>query len=92
MATQKTKTNLFLVLKKEFFNQILEGSKTSEYRIYSEHWQKIIADHKFETVTFQLGYKNQNRITKKVTNIEIIKKELKTYNYVETEVYKIDFK
>jgi hypothetical protein len=52
---------LFLTIKKEFFDQIKSGQKTSEFREYKKHWiQKLMnKDGSFKTydlVLFQNGY------------------------------------
>ncbi|SFI77983.1 ATP-dependent Lon protease [Kaistella treverensis] len=65
--TSKGKDNkqLYLVLAKEWFNEILEGKKTEEYRAFTDHNISrlgIIKDgafvgcRQYETVKFQLGY------------------------------------
>ena len=52
---------LFLTLKKEFYDQIKSGEKTSEFREYKKYWiQKLVnADGSFKTydfILFQNGY------------------------------------
>lgn len=52
---------LFLTLKKEYYDQIKRGEKTSEFREYKKHWiQKLInKDGSFKTydlIHFQNGY------------------------------------
>ena len=52
---------LFLTIKKEFFDQIKSGHKTSEFRAYKKHWiNKLMhADGSYKTydlVLFQNGY------------------------------------
>lgn len=53
---------LYLTLKKEFFNQIEEGTKTSEYREYKEHWIKKLTNpdgtfKHYDLILFQNGYR-----------------------------------
>lgn len=64
-ATKKDKTQLYLVLKGEYFNEILAGTKTEEYREFTDHNISrlgIVEDgifvgcREYETVKFQLGY------------------------------------
>lgn len=61
------KTNqLYLVLKKEYFNEILDGTKTEEYRDFTDFYinrlcevdenGEILDTRKYETVKFQMGY------------------------------------
>lgn len=64
-ATKKDKTQLYLVLKGEYFNEILAGTKTEEYREFTDHNISrlgIVEDgifvgcREYQTVKFQLGY------------------------------------
>jgi len=57
------KSILFLTLKKEPFEQIKSGVKTSEFREYKKHWiQKLLnPDESFKTydlILFQNGYRS----------------------------------
>lgn len=62
----KEKTQLYLVLKKEFFNEIMAGTKTEEYRDFTDFFinklcilddeGEIIACKEYDTVKFQMGY------------------------------------
>lgn len=65
--TSKGKDNkqLYLVLAKEWFNEILEGKKTEEYRAFTDHNISrlgvmedgaFVGCRQYETVKFQLGY------------------------------------
>lgn len=60
---------LHLTLKKEWFNQILAGTKTSEYREYKEFWIKRLMnqDETFKTydvIHFKNGYNKDARFMK----------------------------
>jgi len=50
--------DLFLHVKKEFFNEIKSGEKTEEYRICSNYWNTRFSDDKlpFTRIIIQLGY------------------------------------
>lgn len=60
------KKELFLILKKEWFLEILNGTKKEEYRDFTEFYisrlgvfdddGELIDTQKFDTVKFQLGY------------------------------------
>ena len=64
-------SNLFLILKKEYFIQIQEGTKTVEYREATPYWMNRF-NKKYDTVTFQLGYsKNAPRIDKEIEKVEL---------------------
>jgi len=57
---------LYLVLKKEYFNEILDGTKTEEYRDFTDFYINRLCDvdengeiqgtKKYDTVKFQMGY------------------------------------
>ena len=54
---------LFLTLKKEFYDQIKSGEKTSEFREYKKHWiQKLMNDDgsfkTYDLILFQNGYQS----------------------------------
>ncbi len=74
----ENKTFLFLTIKKEFFDQILGGEKTSEFREYKKHWiQKLMYSHNdfksYDVVLFQNGYKkNAPRIWVEFKGVKII--------------------
>ena len=62
----KETTQLYLVLKKQYFNEILDGTKTEEYRDFTDFFinklcilddeGEIIDCKEFDTVKFQMGY------------------------------------
>lgn len=65
--TAKVKDNkqLYLVLAKQWFNEIVEGKKTEEYRAFTDHNisrlgvvenGEFVGCRQYETVKFQLGY------------------------------------
>ncbi len=76
METSKT---LYLTLKKEFFDQIKSGDKTSEFREYKKHWiQKLMnTDGSFKTydlILFQNGYHtNAPRMWVEFKEVKIVK-------------------
>lgn len=57
---------LYLVLKKQYFDEILAGTKTEEYRDFTDFYinrlclvdekGEILDTKKYETVKFQMGY------------------------------------
>lgn len=49
---------LHLVLKHYWFDKIVSGEKTSEYRVCSEYWNKRFANNQYDTVIFHKGYTN----------------------------------
>lgn len=69
---------LFLILQKEFFDEIIAGTKTKEYREDSDfHDSRFLTkDHnqfkRYDTVIFQNGYhKNARRITVEIKKITL---------------------
>ena len=49
---------LHLVLKHCWFDKILSGEKTSEYRECSEYWNNRLNKKHYDTVVFHKGYTN----------------------------------
>lgn len=63
-------SNLPLVLKYHWFDEIKSGRKTHEYRERSIYWATRLESKHFDTVTFQRGYvKNAEKMTFKVKSI-----------------------
>lgn len=65
MSTQKNENELYLVLQKKWFLEILKGEKKEEYRDFTEYYIKrlavekdgeIVDTRKYYVVRFQLGY------------------------------------
>lgn len=62
----KDKKQLYLVMQKEYFNEILAGTKTEEYRDFTDFYisrlcevdktGEIQGTKKYETVKLQMGY------------------------------------
>jgi len=47
---------LTLHLKKEYFNQIVAGEKTEEYRLATPYWAKRLEDRQYKQVVLLCGY------------------------------------
>lgn len=58
------KNTLHLVLKHHWFDKIVSGEKTSEYRVCSEYWNKRLTNANYDTVVFHKGYTNTTAIYK----------------------------
>lgn len=54
-------SNLLIVLKRVYFNQIQSGEKLEEYREVKPYWEKRL-QKEYKTITFQDGYSTR-RIT-----------------------------
>jgi hypothetical protein len=75
-------TTLYLTLKKEWFDQILAGTKTSEYREYKEFWIKRLANpdgtyKKYNVIHFRNGYNPDSRyMAVELKEIKIFKEKI----------------
>ena len=49
---------LHLVLKHCWFDKIVSGEKTSEYRECSEYWNRRLTNKQYDVVVFHKGYTN----------------------------------
>lgn len=47
---------LHLSLKAEYFNAIVSGEKTQEFRLVNAYWTKRLVDRKYDTIHMTLGY------------------------------------
>lgn len=67
------KTNdLFLTIKKEYFNSILSGEKTEEIRIASTYFENRLLSKKYDTITLQNGYnKNSPRLAAEFLDLDL---------------------
>lgn len=61
---------LHLVLKHCWFDKIISGQKTSEYRKSSEYWNKRLTNRHYDIVVFHKGYTNTTA-TYKILSINI---------------------
>lgn len=66
-------SNLFLILKKEYFDQIASGEKKTEYRAATSYFERILlGKKKYDTVIFQNGYSaNAPRITVEYKGVDL---------------------
>ncbi|RPJ29473.1 MAG: ASCH domain-containing protein [Chloroflexi bacterium] len=49
-------TDLVLHLKREYFDQIVSGEKTEEYRLANPYWTKRLEDRHYDFVVLLCGY------------------------------------
>lgn len=52
---------LFIIIKKQYFDEILSGKKKNEYRLVTPYWVKKIANKEYSSIVFQNGY-NKNAL------------------------------
>ena len=64
LGVMKNETILHLVLKGYWFDKIVSGEKTSEYRQCSAYWNKRLQNRYYDTVVFHKGYTNTVAIYK----------------------------
>lgn len=64
---------LHLVLKHHWFDLIISGKKTSEYRECSEYWNKRLTNKQYNAVVFHKGYTNTT-VTYKISSVAITTK------------------
>jgi len=57
---------LHLTLKKNWFELIAFGKKTTEYREYKPYWERRLLKKKFDEVHFRNGYSNNSPFMKVV--------------------------
>jgi len=51
---------LHLTLKKKWFDMILSGEKTEEYRDIKPYWDKRLIGNSFDIIRFRNGYKKDS--------------------------------
>ena len=61
---------LHLVLKHHWFDKIVSGEKTSEYRECTKYWDKRLQNKKYDSVIFHKGYTNTTA-TYKIVSIAL---------------------
>lgn len=47
---------LHLTLTAHWFDQIVSGAKTEEYRVIKPHWNRILSKRKYDVIQFVNGY------------------------------------
>ena len=57
---------LTLPLCNEYFNQIQDGTKRVEYRLYNAFWRKRIEGKTFDTVTLMSGYPREDDTSRRI--------------------------
>src|SRR5687768_11213002 len=54
--TRPQRTVLHLILHREFFLAVLDGTKTTEYRERSDYWRRRLRGKRYTHVCFRNGY------------------------------------
>lgn len=55
---------LHLHLKGEYFDQINNGTKLEEYRLYNEYWKRRLLGRTYEGIVIKRGYPKRSDISK----------------------------
>lgn len=53
---------LHLTIKKKWFDMILSGDKTEEYREIKEYWNKRLIDREYDFICFRNGYSKDSPV------------------------------
>ena len=86
---------IFLTLKKEWFDKIKSGQKNIEYREYKQHWHsrfKNLNCDGSEILIFRNGYKKDSPTIKaRLIDISIIDSGIDTDLKIDKKVYALKF-
>ena len=55
---------LHLNLKGEYFDKIIEGFKTEEYRLYTPYWKKRLIGRVYDGILIKRGYPKREDLSK----------------------------
>lgn len=55
---------LHLNLKGKYFDQIANGTKTEEYRLYNDYWRKRLIDREYDGIVIKRGYPRRDDMTR----------------------------
>jgi len=86
-------TDLHLNLKKQYFEEIRDGEKLEEYRVYNDYWKKRLVGREYQNIQIKSGYPKSTDTSRIVTR-PYMGYEVKTithefFNNVPTKVFAI---
>ena len=55
-------SKLFIIVKNQYFQDIVSGNKTREYRRYTPYWISRIVEREYTHIIFQNGYNSAKRV------------------------------
>ncbi|KIC36539.1 RNA-binding protein [Leisingera sp. ANG-M7] len=61
--------DLYLPLKREYFQQIKSGEKTEEFRLANDYWANRIVGRQYETIILTDGYPPKSDETRRITRM-----------------------
>ncbi len=59
--------NLVIHVKDVYFQQVKAGTKTHEYRLQSEYWEKRLVDVQYDKIVYVSGYPKRGDTEKTMT-------------------------
>lgn len=59
-------SDLTLSLKGEYFDQIKAGTKTEEFRLYTEYWKKRLEGRTYDRIVLTRGYPKRDDIERRL--------------------------
>jgi len=59
--------DLRIAVRREYFEQIRDGSKILEYRLANDYWKKRLVNKHYDTVTITLGYPKKGDTEREIT-------------------------
>lgn len=73
------KTTLFLTIKRYWFDKILSGEKTIEYREYKDYYHKKFCNTNYKDIVLQAGYsKTAPRLKARIKMVDVDSIDCKT--------------
>ena len=82
--------DLFIIIKRKYFDQIKDGSKKEEYREITQYWSNRLIDRQYDNVIFQAGYQKQSpRLKVKFKGVKIKQITHEFFNNEPKEVFAI---
>lgn len=82
--------DLFIIIKRKYFDQIKAGAKKEEYREMTEYWSNRLIDRNYDNIIFQAGYQKESpRLKVKFNGVERKKITHEFFNNETKEVFAI---
>lgn len=92
MALQQRRKNLYIIIKKKYFDEIAAGTKKVEYRTISDYWTTRLVGRSYAKVIFINGYKkNAKRIRRIFVDVETVTVQHEHFGPDPVTVYAINF-
>lgn len=59
--------DLVLPVKREYFEQMRDGTKLAEYRLVTDYWRRRLIGRTYDRVVITMGYPKKNDATRRLT-------------------------